>query len=52
MENESRYVNRRLTDFCTLEGIDLQNPPAFSLHKIDVAALRIHTLKLIVSCVI
>ena len=41
MDNESRYVNTRLKDFCKLEGIDLQNPPPFSLHKTDVVALRI-----------
>ena len=52
MDNESRYMNRRLIDFCRLEGIDLQNPPAFSPHKIDVATLRIHTLKSMASCMI
>ena len=41
MENESRYVNRRLKDFCKLERIDLQHPPSFSPHKRDVVALRI-----------
>ena len=30
MDNESRYVNSRLRDFCKLEGIDLQNLVAFS----------------------
>ena len=40
MDNESRYVNKRLIEFCTLEGIDLQNPPIFSSHKIYVVALR------------
>lgn len=45
MDNESIYVDRRLKDFCKLERIDLQNPLAFNLHKIDVAALRIRTLK-------
>ena len=39
-------------DFCKLEGIDLQNPLAFSLHKIDVATLRIKTLKSMASCMI
>ena len=43
-------MNRRLTDFCRLEGIDLQNPAPFSPHKIDVAALRIYTLKSMASC--
>ena len=52
MDNGSTYVKRRLKDFCNLEGIDLQNPPAFTLHKIDVAALRIQTLKSMVSCMI
>ena len=45
MDNENRYVDKRLKDFCKLVGIDLQNPPAFSLYKIDVATLRIRTLK-------
>ena len=45
MDNESRYVNIRLKDFCKLKGIYLQNPPAFNPHKIDVAKLRIRTLK-------
>ena len=52
MDNESRDVNRRLKDFFRLEGIDLQNPLAFSLHKKDVTTLRIHTLKSMVSCMI
>ena len=52
MDNETRYVNRRLTDFCRLEGIDLQNLAPFSLHKIDFAALRIRTLKSMASCMI
>ena len=30
MDNESRYVNSRLREFCELEGIDLQNHVAFS----------------------
>ena len=41
MDNESRYVNKIFKDFCKLEGIDLQNPPVFSLHKKNVAVLRI-----------
>ena len=45
VENENRYVDRRLRDFCRLEGIDLQNPAPFSPHKIDVTTLRIRTLK-------
>lgn len=52
MDNGSIYVNRRLTDFCILDGIDLHNPPTFSLHEIDVVVLRIHTLKSMVSCMI
>ena len=42
-------MNKRLKDFCRLEGIDLQNPQTFSLNKIYVVALRIHTLKSMVS---
>ena len=45
MDNEHRYVERRLKDICRVEGIDLQNPPTFSLHKIGVVALRIRNLK-------
>ena len=45
-------MDRRLKDFCRLEEIDLHNPPAFSLHKIDVVALRIRTLKSMESCMI
>ena len=52
MENENRYVDRRLRDFCKLEGIDLYNPPVFSPHKTDVATLRIQTLKFMASCMI
>ena len=52
MDNGTRYLNRRLTDFCKLKGIDLQTPPGFSPHKTDVAALRIHTLKSMASCMI
>ena len=36
MENESRYVNSRLGDFCELEGIHFQNPVAFSLRKKNI----------------
>ena len=46
MDNERRYVNKRLKEFCKLEGIDLQNPPTFSPHMIDVVALRIRTLNI------
>ena len=35
-----------------LEGIDLQNPPTFSLYKTNVAALRIRILKSMASCMI
>ena len=52
MDNEIRYVNRRITHFFKLEDIDLQNPTAFSPHKIDVATLRIYTLKSMASCMI
>ena len=52
MDNESRYMNRRLTYFCRLVGIDLQTPTTFNPHKIDVVALRIHTLKSMASCMI
>ena len=52
MDNENKYVDRKLQDFCRLEGIDLQNPLAFSLHKIEVAAMRIRTLKTMASCMI
>ena len=52
MDDGTRYLNRRLTNFCRLEGIDLQTPAPFSLHKIDVAALMICTLKSILSCTI
>ena len=52
MDNESRYVNRRVKDCCRLEGIDLHNPPAFSPLKTNVAALRIRTLKSMESCMI
>ena len=45
MDNESRYVNTRLKDFCKIEVIHLQNPPTFSLHKKIVVPLRIQTLK-------
>ena len=52
MDNGTRYLNKRLTNFCRLEGIDLQTPTTFSLYKIDIAALRIHTLKSVASCMI
>ena len=52
MDNESRYVNSRLRDFCELEGIHLQNPVAFSLQKPNVVAMRIRTLKSMASCMI
>ncbi len=52
VDNENRYVDKKLRDFCKLEGIDLQNPPAFSLHKTDVATMRIRTLKSLASCMI
>ena len=52
VDNENRYVDHRLRDFCKHKGIDLQNPAPFSLHKIDIATLRIHTLKTMVSCII
>ena len=52
MDNGTRYLNRRLIDFCRLEGIDLQTPAAFNLDKIDIEALRIHTLKSMASCMI
>lgn len=41
MENKRRYVNKRLKEFCKLEGIDLQNPLAFSLYKTYVGVLKI-----------
>ena len=49
MDNENRYVDSRLKEFCRLEGIDLQNPPAFSPHKTYVLAMRIRTLKTMAS---
>ena len=52
VDNENRYVDYKLRDFCRLEGIDLQNPTLFSMHKRDVAATRIHILNTIVSCMI
>ena len=52
MDNGTRYLNRRLTDFCRHEGIDLQTPTTFSLHKTYIAALRICTLKSMASCMI
>ena len=52
VDNENKYVDRRIRDFCRLEGIDLQNPTPFSPHKTDVASLRIHTLKTMASCMI
>ena len=52
MDNEIRYVNKRLKEFFKIEGIDLQNPLAFSPHKPNVVALRIHTLKFMVGCMI
>ena len=52
MDNERRYVDRRHRYFDKLEGIDLQNPPAFSPHKTDVVALRIRTLKSMASYMI
>ena len=52
MDNESKYVNRRSKYFCRLEGIDLQNLPTFNSHKIDVATLRIQTLKSMASFMI
>lgn len=45
-------MDRRLQNFCKLEGIDLQNPLAFSPHKTDVATMRIRTLKSMASCMI
>ena len=35
-----------------VEGIDLQNSPSFSLHKTNVVAMRIRTLKTMASCMI
>ena len=52
MDNENRYVDHKLRDFCRLEGIDLQNLAPFSPHKIDIAALRIRTLKTMASFMI
>ena len=52
VDNENRYIDRRLKNFCRVEGIDLQNSPAFSPHKTDVAAMRIRTLKTMASCMI
>jgi len=52
VDNENRYVDRKLKNFCRIEGIDLQNSPAFSPHKTDVAAMRIRTLKTMASCMI
>ena len=52
VDNENRYVDCKLRDFCRLEGIDLQNLAPFSPHKINVATLRIHTLKTMASCMI
>ena len=52
MDNERKYVNKRLKDFCRLEGIDLQNPPAFSPCKTDVATPRKQTLKSMASFMI
>jgi hypothetical protein len=45
VDNENKYVDRRLKNFYRIEGIDLQNSPAFSPHKKDVVAMRIRTLK-------
>ena len=51
MDNESRYVNSRLRNFCALEGIHLQNPITFRPQKTSVAAMRIRILKsVVVSC--
>ena len=50
VDNENRYVDKRLKEFCKLKGIDLHNPPAFSLHKTDIVALRICTHKTMASC--
>ena len=52
MDNGTRYLNTRLIDFCILEGIDLQTPATFNLHKTNISALRIYTLKSMVSCMI
>ena len=52
VDNENTYVDKRLKNFCRIVGIDLQNSPAFSLHKTDIAAMRIRTLKTIASCMI
>ena len=52
MDNESRYVNSRIRDFFELEGIDLQNPIAFSPEKTSVATMRIRTLKSMANCMI
>ena len=52
MDNGTIYLNRRLIDFCRHEGIDLQTPAAFSPHKTDIAALRIHTLTSMARCMI
>ena len=52
MDNENIYVDKRLRDICKLEGIDLQNPLAFSLHKKNVTTLRIQTVKSMESCMI
>ena len=46
VDNENRYVDRKLKNFCRIEEIDLQNSPTFSPHKTNVAAMRIRTLKL------
>ena len=52
VDNENRYVDRKLKNFCRIEGIDLQNSPTFSPHKTYVAAMRIRTLKTMASCMI
>ena len=52
VDNENKYVDRKLKNFCRIEGIDVQNSPTFSSHKTDVVAMRIRTLKTMASCMI
>lgn len=52
VDNENKYVDRRLKNFYKIEGIDLQNSLAFSPNKTNATTMRIRTLKTMTNCMI
>ena len=51
-DNGREYVNKRLEDFCTFEGIDLQHSVAYTPQQNGVAERKNRTLKEMASCMI